>query len=60
MNGGDYEASIAYYCLHKFHKFPNEFLSLSKEEQAYVIAAIQIKAEDDKKKSKEMKRKSKR
>ncbi len=37
----------AYYCLHKFHKFPSEFLNLPIREKAFVIAAIgeYIKAE---------------
>lgn len=43
------EANIAYYCLHKLHKWPHEYLALSEEEQAYVVAAVEIKAENDKK-----------
>lgn len=50
------EANIAYYCLHKFHKWPHEFLALSREEKAYVIAAIRIKMEHDEKEAKRMKR----
>ena len=39
---------------------PREFLTLDKKEKAFIIAAIQIKAENDKQKAKEAKRKSKR
>ena len=43
------EANIAYYCLHKLHKWPHEFLALSRYEKAYVIAAVEIKLENDRK-----------
>lgn len=39
---------------------PSEFTKLDKQEKAFVIAAIQIKIENDKKKEKELERKSKR
>lgn len=50
------EANIAYYCLHKLHKWPHEFLSLDRYEQAVVIASIQIKLEADKKQQRSMRR----
>ena len=43
------EANVAYYCLHKIHKWPHEFLSLDRYERAFVIAAVQLKLEHDKK-----------
>ncbi|WP_394523014.1 hypothetical protein [Lacrimispora sp. JR3] len=43
------EANIAYYCLHKLHKWPHEFLSLDRYERAFVMAAVQLKLENDKK-----------
>lgn len=43
------EANIAYYCLHKLHKWPHEYLELSEEERAYVVAAVEIKTKNDKK-----------
>jgi len=43
------EANIAYYCLHKLHRWPHEFLDLSEEERAYVVASIEIKMKNDKK-----------
>lgn len=49
------EANIAYYCLHKLHKWPHEFLDLEVQEQAYVIAAVEMKLERDKKESKKAK-----
>ena len=49
MNGGDAEANIAYYCLHKLHKWPHEFDDLDPQEKAFVTAAIEIKMENDKK-----------
>lgn len=42
------EANIAYYCLHKLHKWPHEFLGLSRYEKAVVIAAIEMKMKNDK------------
>lgn len=42
------EANIAYYCLHKLHKWPHEYLELDIEEQAYVVSAVQMKLEKDK------------
>ncbi len=43
------KANVAYYCLHKIHKWPHEFLSLDRYERAFVIAAVQLKLEHDKK-----------
>lgn len=54
------EANVAYYCLHKLHKWPHEFLELSRYEKAYVIAAINIKLEHDKKESQKAKSRRKR
>lgn len=54
------EANIAYYCLHKLHKWPHEFLELEIQERAYVVAAVEMKIEKEKKaaaKSKRPKRK---
>lgn len=39
---------------------PSEFTNLDKQEKAFIIAAIQIKIENDKKKEKELERKAKR
>lgn len=54
------EANIAYYCLHKLHKWPHEFLDLDIQERAYVVAAVELKIEKEKKaasKTKKPKRK---
>ncbi|WP_282243349.1 hypothetical protein [Psychrobacillus sp. NEAU-3TGS] len=45
--------------MHKLHKWPSEFDSLPKYEKAFVIAAVQLKMENDKKQEKETKRKGK-
>ncbi|WP_200801319.1 hypothetical protein [Clostridium sp. Marseille-P2415] len=49
------EANIAYYCLHKLHKWPHEFLSLDRYERAFVMAAVQLKLENDKKEAQKAK-----
>lgn len=54
------EANIAYYCLHKLHKWPHEFLELDVQEQAYVIAAIETKIKADKKMAKDSQKKAKK
>lgn len=41
--------NVAYYCLHKLHMRPSEFVSIPEREKAFIIAAIEIKAENDKK-----------
>ncbi len=51
------EANIAYYCLHKLHKWPHEFLGLPRYEKAVVIAAVQIKLKNDKVESAKARRK---
>lgn len=43
------EANVAYYCLHKLHKWPPDFLALDRYEKAFVIAAVELKLEKDKK-----------
>ena len=47
---------MAYYCLHKLHKWPHEFLELSKYERAFVVAAVEMKLENDKKEAQKAKR----
>lgn len=53
------EANIAYYCLHKLHKWPHEYLDLDVQEKAYVVAAVQMKVERDRKEAKKAKMKRK-
>lgn len=52
------EANIAYYCLHKLHKWPHEYLELDIQEQAWVVAAVELKLKHDKKEAKRAKRKN--
>lgn len=54
------EANVAYYCLHKLHKWPHEFLELDIDEQAFVIAAVEMKLERDKKEAQRLKKGKKR
>lgn len=54
------EANIAYYCLHKLHKWPHEFLMLERHEKAFVIAAVRLKLEHDKKEAQKAKSRRKR
>ena len=51
---------MAYYCLHKLHKWPYEFLALDVDEQAYVMAAVEMKLERDKKEAQRLKKGKKR
>ena len=60
INEGDSDANFAYYCLHKLRMLPSQFMELDDYERAFVIAAIQIKIDTEKKKAKEAERKSKR
>lgn len=39
---------------------PSTFMKLPREEKAFIIAAISIKADNDRKKQKELERKTKR
>ena len=57
---GEVEANLAYYALHKFHWKPSEFLALDPLEQAFVIAAIDVRVDKEKKEAAEVKRKSSR
>lgn len=54
------EANIAYYCLHKLHKWPHEFLALERYKKSFVIAAIELKLEKDRKEAQRAKTKRKR
>ena len=51
------DATIAYYCLHKFHWKPTMLLSMTREEKAFIMASIQIKADAEKKQEQKMKAK---
>jgi hypothetical protein len=53
-------ANYAFYCLHRLKILPSQFLEMDDEEKAFIIAAIDIKAADDKKRAKEIERKRKR
>ena len=46
-----------YYCLHKFRWAPHVFLELSPQEQAFVIAAIDRKVEQERKEAAKIKKK---
>lgn len=54
------EANIAYYCLHKLHKWPHEFLELDRYEKAFVIAAVEMKLENDRREAQKAKNRRKR
>ena len=56
----DSDSFLGYYCLHKFHWKPTDLLNMSREEKAFVLAAIEIKAEADKEQEKKMKVKTPR
>ena len=54
-------ANYAYYCLHKLKITPRQFDEMDRYEKAFIIAAIDIKAEKDDKDRKELQKiKSKR
>lgn len=57
---GDSEANIAYYCLHELHLTPSAFYALPRRERAFIIAAIDVRVEAEKKKQKEIERKQRR
>ena len=44
----------AYYCLHKFHWTPSFFMSLDKNERAFVIASINARVEQEEEESKKV------
>ena len=45
---------LGYYCLHKLHWRPTVLLTMSREEKAFILAAVQIKADEEKKQEKKM------
>ena len=57
---GDAEANYAYYALHKFRWKPSEFLALDPYERAFVIAAINIRVENEKKEADRAKSKARK
>jgi len=46
--------------LHQLHLLPSQFLKLPREEKAFIIASIQLKAEKEKKEAQKMKQNGKR
>lgn len=54
---GDPEANFAHFCLQKFGWEPSKFLDLPVKEKAFVIASIQVRGEDEKKREAELKSK---
>lgn len=57
---GDEEANYAYYALHKFRWKPTYFLETDPYEKAFIIAAIDVRVEQEKKEAAEAKSKSRR
>ncbi|MBP3448370.1 MAG: hypothetical protein J6K51_05065 [Clostridia bacterium] len=55
---GEAEANYAYYALHKFRWKPSEFLALDPYEQAFVVAAIDVRIDKEKKEAAAAKRKA--
>lgn len=51
------EANFAHFCLQKFGWEPSKFLDLPVKEKAFVIASIQVRGEDEKKREAELKSK---
>ena len=60
FRSGDGEANYAYYALHKLHILPSVFLEMDEQEKAFVIAAIKIKVENDKKEKRKAESKARR
>ena len=48
---------MAYYALHKLRILPGTLMSLSREERAFIYAAIDIRVEAEKKEAAKMKKK---
>ena len=57
---GDSDANFAYFALHKLHILPSTYLNMDVQEKAFVVAAIQIKMENDKKQKKKAEAKVKK
>lgn len=51
------EAGLAYYCLHRLHILPSVTLSLPRKERAFLMAAIDVYAEAQREKEKEIEKK---
>ncbi|MBN1042512.1 hypothetical protein DVW07_10625 [Clostridium botulinum] len=60
MNEGDSDSNYAFYCLHKLKILPTQFVNMSRQEKAFVIAAIDIKVANDKERAKEAERKARK
>ena len=54
---GDAEANYAHYCLQRLHILPSVYINLTPEERAFVVASIDIHAEEEKKQAQEAGRK---
>lgn len=44
------DSNYFYYCLHRFHWTPKEFLALDRYEKALITACIDVRTENEKKK----------
>jgi hypothetical protein len=54
------ETAMTYYCLHKFHWKPSEYLGLSRKEKAMVHVLVRERIEQEKKEQSKMKAKGRR
>ncbi len=48
MDEGDSDTSYAYYCFHKLHMLPSDFLKLERREKAVIIHFIDEKTAQEK------------
>lgn len=53
---GDSESNYAYYALHKLKILPNEYNVMNRREKAFIMAAIDIKIENEKKQAAKVKK----
>ncbi len=60
ITGRDYLANYAYYALHKLRIRPSEFCEMDTNEQAFIIACIDIRLDAEKKAADEVKKKTRR
>jgi len=54
---GDADANYAYYALHELKILPGQYMSLSREERAFIMAAIDVRVEKERKEQARAKRK---
>ncbi len=46
ISGGDFDAFLSHICLHRFNLLPLDYLKLTANEKAFIMASVELSEEE--------------